>query len=101
MTDLVLHYFRNLPFQMLHLLSAFFTTTLLHPAVQENFMLLFSKVLELTIFSACCKIMDQFIFMNKKIVPIAKLSILGFKSKTFLKQTYDYSPPAATRVALL
>lgn len=103
-TDLILHYFRNLPFQMFHLLSAFFTTTFPHPAsvVQDNFMLLFCKILELTIiFWVCCKLWNSLYLWIKKYVLIAKLSILGFKSKTHQKQTYDYSSPAATKGALL
>lgn len=44
--------------------------------------------------------MEQFIFMNQKHVPVAKPSILFFKSKS-QKQTYDCFPPAAPGVALM
>lgn len=43
--------------------------------------------------------MEQFIFMNQKYVPIAKPSILFFKSQS-QKRTYHYASPAAPEVAL-
>lgn len=102
MTDSILHYSRNLPFQKLHLFSASFTTALPQPVVQDNFMLLFCNILELTIiFWGCCKLQNSLYLWIKNTYLLPILSILGFKSKTHLKQTYDYSSPAATRVALL
>lgn len=83
-TDLILHYFRNLPFQTFHLLSAFFTATLPHPAsvVQDNFMLLFCKILELTIiFWVCCKLWNSLYLWIKNMFLLPRCQYWVLKAK--------------------